>query len=161
MLAGRTLAEHHRSILLEVVVRLIFHAVIIVSLYLLFAGHNAPGGGFAGGLVAGLALVARYIAGGRDELAAATPIDAGKLLGVGIGLAATTAIAGMFFGYDALTTTWFEGTVFLFGQVEFVTSTVFDIGVYLVVVGLTLDILRSLGAEVDRHYELEKDQVAR
>ena len=161
LLAGRTLADHHRSILLEVVVRLIFHAIIIVSLYLLFAGHNAPGGGFAGGLVAGLALVARYIAGGRYELAAAAPIDAGKLLGVGLGLAATTAIVPLFFGYDALTTTWFEGTVWLFGHVEFVTSTIFDVGVYLVVVGLTLDVLRSLGAEVDRHYEDEKESATR
>jgi multicomponent Na+:H+ antiporter subunit A len=161
LLAGRTLAEHHRSILLEVVVRLIFHAIIIVSLYLLFAGHNAPGGGFAGGLVAGLALVARYIAGGRFELAAAAPVDAGKLLGVGLSLAATTAIVPLFFGYSALTTTWFEGTVWLFGHVEFVTSTFFDVGVYLVVVGLTLDVLRSLGAEVDRHYEQDKEPATR
>jgi len=161
LLAGRTLAEHHRSILLEVVVRLIFHAIIIVSIYLLFAGHNAPGGGFAGGLVAGLALVARYIAGGRYELAAAAPVDAGKLLGVGLSLAVVTAIVPLFLGYDALTTTWFEGNIWLFGHVEFVTSTIFDVGVYLVVVGLTLDVLRSLGAEVDRHYEEEKEGVSR
>jgi multicomponent Na+:H+ antiporter subunit A len=88
-------------------------------------------------------------------------VDAGKLLGVGLSFAAATAIAPLFFGYDALTTTWFEGTVWLFGHVEFVTSTFFDIGVYLVIVGLTLDVLRSLGAEVDRHYEEEKEPATR
>ena len=43
LLAGRTLSPENRSILLEVVVRLIFHALIVVSVYLLLVGHNAPG----------------------------------------------------------------------------------------------------------------------
>lgn len=150
ILAGLTLDPRNRSILLEVVVRLIFHAVIVLSIYLLFAGHNLPGGGFAGGLVAGLALVARYLAGGRYELGAAAPFSAGALLGSGILIAAVSALAPLFFGVEAMTTTYFEGELWLLGEVEFVTSTIFDIGVYLVVVGLVLDVLRSLGAEVDR-----------
>ena len=66
-----------RSLILEVVVRLIFHTIVMLSIYLLFAGHNVPGGGFAGGLVAGLALSVRYLAGGRYELGEAAPVDAG------------------------------------------------------------------------------------
>ena len=153
LLAGRTLATRNRSILLEVVVRLIFHSLIILSIYLLFAGHNAPGGGFAAGLVTGLAFTARYLAGGRHELAAAAPFDAGKVLGTGLTIAVGTALVPLFFGVDALTSTWFEGEVWLFGHLEFVTSTFFDIGVYFVVIGLALDVLRSLGAEVDRQQE--------
>ena len=159
LLAGRTLSAANRSILLEVVVRLIFHPLIIVSLYLLFAGHNLPGGGFAAGLVAGLALVARYLAGGRHELGAAAPVDAGKLLGTGLVLAVGTALVPLFFGQAPLQSTFWEGEVWLFGHVEFVTSTIFDLGVYLVVVGLTLDVLRSLGAEVDRQQEDETEKV--
>jgi len=155
LMAGRALDPRHRSILLEVVVRLIFHALIVVSVYLLFAGHNAPGGGFAGGLVVGLALVARYLAAGRHELGAAAPVDAGLLLGTGLVFAAGTALVPLFFGVEALTSTWFEATIPLLGHVEFVTSTFFDIGVYLVVIGLVLDVLRSLGAEVDRQQEEE------
>ncbi len=153
LLAGRTLAERNRSILLEVVVRLIFHSVIVVSIYLLLSGHNAPGGGFAGGLVAGMALIARYLAGGRHELGAAAPVDAGKLLGAGLVLAVGTAMVPLFFGADALSSTIVEWNLGVFGHLEFVTSTIFDIGVYLVVIGLVLDVLRSLGAEVDRQYE--------
>jgi multicomponent Na+:H+ antiporter subunit A len=156
LLAGRTLAPHNRSILLEVVVRLLFHPLIVVSIYLLLVGHNAPGGGFAGGLVAGLALVARYLAGGRLELGAAAPFDAGKVLGAGLVLAAGTALVPLFFGVDALTSTWFAIDLGILGHVEFVTSTIFDIGVYLVVVGLVLDVLRSLGAEVDRQIDGER-----
>jgi multicomponent Na+:H+ antiporter subunit A len=159
LLAGRTLAAGNRSILLEVVVRLLFHPLIIVSIYLLFAGHNLPGGGFAGGLVAGLALVARYLAGGRHELGAAAPVDAGKLLGTGLALAVGTALVPIFFGRAALQSSFLEGTVWPFGHVEFVTSTIFDIGVYLVVVGLTLDVLRSLGAEVDKQQEDDLEKV--
>ncbi|WP_416395254.1 MULTISPECIES: Na+/H+ antiporter subunit A [unclassified Curtobacterium] len=139
-----------RSALLDVVVRLLFHGLIVLSVYLLFAGHNAAGGGFAGGLVAGIALAARYLAGGPAELGAAAPVRAGRLLGLGVATAAITALVPMFFGKEALYSEFFEATVPVLGHVEFVTATFFDIGVYLVVVGLVLDVLRSLGAEVDR-----------
>lgn len=159
LLAGWTLQPRNRSIVLEVVVRLLFHSVIVVSIYLLFAGHNLPGGGFAGGLLAGLALVARYLAGGRYELGAAIPLDAGKILGTGLVVAVGTATVPLFFGLAPLDSQWWEGNVPLLGHLELGTTTFFDIGVYLVVVGLVLDVLRSLGAEVDRHQEddLEED----
>ncbi|WP_411720604.1 Na+/H+ antiporter subunit A [Mycetocola sp.] len=153
LLAGRTLATDHRSILLEVLVRLLFHPAILVSIYFLFVGHNAPGGGFAGGLLAGLALVARYLAGGRYELAEAIPIDAGKILGAGVALAAGCGVVSLFFGVETLTSAYFETDVLFLGHLSFGTSTIFDFGVYLVVVGLVLDILRSLGAEIDRQQE--------
>lgn len=51
----------------EVVTRFLFWILILMSIYLLLAGHNAPGGGFAGGLVAGMALMIRYLAAGRHE----------------------------------------------------------------------------------------------
>ncbi|MGJ8722795.1 MAG: hydrogen gas-evolving membrane-bound hydrogenase subunit E, partial [Salinibacterium amurskyense] len=153
LLAGRKLAPENRSILLEVVIRLLFHPLIVLSLYLLFAGHNLPGGGFAAGLVAGLALAGRYLAGGRYELGAAAPFDAGRILGVGLVLAAGTATVPLLLGADALTSTFFETTIPLLGHVEFSTSTIFDIGVYLVVIGMVLDVLRSLGAEIDRQRE--------
>jgi len=159
LLAGRKLAPQNRSILLEVVVRLLFHAIVVVSIWLLFVGHNLPGGGFAGGLVAGMAFVARYLAGGRYELGAAAPLDAGKVLGTGLAFVVLTATVPLVLGADALTSTWFEAEVPVLGHVEFVTSTFFDVGVYLVVVGLVLDVLRSLGAEVDRQEEADRDEL--
>lgn len=153
LLAGRTLAPENRSILLEVVVRLLFHALIIVSLYLLLVGHNAVGGGFAGGLVAGLALVARYLAGGRVELGAAAPFDAGRVLGLGLALAAGSAAVPLLFGLAPLTSGWFTLDLGPIGSLDVVSASVFDIGVYLVVIGLVLDVLRSLGAELDRELE--------
>ena len=123
--------------------------MIVLSLYFFYAGHNAPGGGFAGGLTMGLALVLRYLAGGRYELGEALPIDAGRILGVGLGLSAGTAAASILLGAPALSSATFEFTLPIFGDVKLVTALFFDLGVYLIVVGLVLDVLRSLGARLD------------
>ena len=162
LVGGRRVRPAERSIMLEVIVRILFHTIMVASIYLLFAGHNLPGGGFAGGLVAGMALVMRYVAGGRYELGAAAPADAGRLLGAGMVLAVVTALVPLLFGAAPLTSAVFEAEVPVLGHIEFVTSTIFDIGVYLVVIGLVLDVLRSLGAEVDRQMaeEVAPEEVA-
>ncbi|MDQ0674649.1 multicomponent Na+:H+ antiporter subunit A [Pseudarthrobacter siccitolerans] len=153
IVAGRTLAPERRSIIFEVVTRLVFHSMIIFSLYLLLAGHNLPGGGFAGGLTAGLALTIRYLAGGRFELREATPVSAGALLGIGLAVAAASGAVPLLLGGQVFQTAIIELWLPVFGDIKFVTSTIFDIGVYIVVVGLVLDVLRSLGAEIDEHFE--------
>jgi multicomponent Na+:H+ antiporter subunit A len=153
IVAGRTLAPERRSIIFEVVTRLIFHSMIIFSLYLLLAGHNLPGGGFAGGLTAGLALTIRYLAGGRFELREATPISAGTLLGIGLATAAASGVVPLLLGGQVFQTAIMELWLPVFGDIKFVTSTIFDVGVYIVVVGLVLDVLRSLGAEIDENVD--------
>ncbi|THJ68507.1 Na+/H+ antiporter subunit A [Arthrobacter echini] len=149
LVAGRTLAPERRSIIFEVITRLLFHTVIVLSIYLLFAGHSLPGGGFAGGLLAGIALTIRYLAGGRFELGEATPLSAGALLGTGLLVAFMSAMVPLVFGGAVLQSYILEFSLPLIGDVEFATSTFFDIGVYLIVVGLVLDVLRSLGSELD------------
>ncbi|MCW2676554.1 MAG: mnhA [Modestobacter sp.] len=148
--ASSTLAPQRRSVVLEVVTRVLFHTIVVFSVYLLFSGHNEPGGGFAGGLVAGLALVLRYLAGGRYELGEAAPVDPGLLLGVGLLFAGGTGVVGLALGAEVLQTAILQTTLPVLGHVKLVTSLFFDVGVYLIVVGLVLDVLRSLGAELDR-----------
>ena len=158
-LAGTVaLAPERRSVVLEVTTRILFHTIVVFSLYLLFSGHNHPGGGFAGGLVAGIALVLRYLAGGRYELGEAAPVDPGLLLGVGLLLAGGTGVVGLVLDAEVLQTAILETTLPVLGDVKLVTSLFFDIGVYAIVVGLVLDVLRSLGAELDRQ-EDEDDPI--
>ncbi|MCL7457361.1 Na+/H+ antiporter subunit A [Micromonospora echinofusca] len=145
-----------QSVILQVVTRLLFHAIVLFSIYLLFSGHNAPGGGFAAGLVAGLALAVRYLAGGRTELNGAAPVDAGAVLGAGLFVAVGTGVAAMLLGGEFLQSALLDLHVPVLGHVHFVTSVFFDVGVYLIVVGLVLDILRSLGAEMDRQQETDQ-----
>lgn len=153
LVAGRTLAPERRSIIIEVITRLIFHAFVLFSIYLLFAGHNSPGGGFAGGLLAGLALVLRYLAGGRVELAEAIRVGPGALLGTGLTLAVISGVVPLFFGGQIFQSAVIDFT--FFREHHFVTSTVFDIGVYLIVVGLVLDVVESLGSELDVRLDAE------
>ncbi|WP_341715580.1 Na+/H+ antiporter subunit A [Micromonospora sp. FIMYZ51] len=150
-----------QSVILQVITRLLFHAIMLFSIYLLFSGHNAPGGGFAAGLVAGLALAVRYLAGGRTELNGAAPVDAGVVLGAGLFVAVGTGVAAMLLGGEFLQTALLDFHLPVLGHIHFVTSVFFDVGVYLIVVGLVLDILRSLGAEMDRQQEETEDVEAR
>jgi len=152
LVAGRTLAPERRSIIVEVVTRLLFHTLLLLSVYLLLAGHNTPGGGFAGGLVAGLALTLRYLAGGRVELFEAIRVGPGTLLGSGLALAAVTGLAPLAFGGAVFQSLSIE--FWFLGEHTFVTGTFFDLGVYLIVIGLVLDVLTSLGAEIDHRRDV-------
>ncbi|GAA1977754.1 Na+/H+ antiporter subunit A [Isoptericola halotolerans] len=148
--AGRTVAPTRRSVMFEVVTRVIFHAMVVFALFLLFSGHNAPGGGFAAGLMVGIALAVRYLAGGRYELGEALPIQPGLLLGTGLFLSAGVGLAALLTGNEVLQSVIVDLHLPVLGDVHLVTSLFFDIGVMLLVVGLVLDLLRTLGAEIDR-----------
>jgi multicomponent Na+:H+ antiporter subunit A len=148
--AGRTVVPERRSVIFEVVTRLVFHTIVVFSIFLLFSGHNYPGGGFAAGLVTGLALVVRYLAGGRYELDQAAPVDAGALMGTGLFIAVASGLAPLAFGGTVLQSAAVDLELPALGTVHLVTSVFFDIGVYVLVVGLVLDLLRSLGSAIDR-----------
>lgn len=152
---GPSLAPHRRSVVFEVATRLIFHTMLAFAIFLLFAGHNAPGGGFAAGLVAGIALTVRYLAGGRYELGEAVPVHPGLLLGTGLFLSVGAGLVPLPFGGAMLQSALIEVDLGPIGVVKLVTALFFDIGVFLVVLGLVLDVLRTLGAEVDRQGEAE------
>lgn len=151
------LHDQRRSIVFEIITRLIFHTVILFSVYLMISGHNSPGGGFAGGLIAGLALMIRYLAGGREELDNAAPVDAGFVLGLGLATAALSGLLPTLLGGGVLQSAIVDISIPLLGELHLVTSVFFDIGVYLVVVGLSLDVLRSLGSGIDAQIDDEND----
>ncbi|MFJ4874148.1 Na+/H+ antiporter subunit A [Streptomyces sp. NPDC088745] len=151
--AGGATDPRHRSVVFEVVARLVFHPVLILSAYLLFCAENLPGGGFVGGLVAGIALTIRYLAGGRHELAAATGFHAGFFVGLGLALSTTVALAGLFFGGTVLHSWSWHGHLPLIGEWHAGTSVVFDVGVYLLVTGVVLETVRAIGAWADQGAE--------
>jgi multicomponent Na+:H+ antiporter subunit A len=154
LLGGRLTDPRYRSLILEVTTRLIFPTIMVLSLHFFFAGHNAPGGGFAGGLTAALALVLRYLAGGRYELGETVAVDAGKVLGAGLLCSAGAAAGSLVLGAPVLSSAKFELTAPIFGHFTANTALLFDLGVYLVVVGLALDVLRSLGVRLDTKIEV-------
>lgn len=146
-----------RYVVLEVAGRLLFHTIAVFSVFLLIAGHNSPGGGFAGGLVLGLALVVRYLAGGEKDLLTAIRIPPPVVLGTGLVLAALAGAGAWVFGGEFLQAAVLQGDLPVFGHVKIVTVVFFDIGVYLVVVGLVLAVLRGLGAEITRRTTADRE----
>ena len=134
-----------RSVILDTSIRLAYHPVLVLSLYLLFAGHNQPGGGFVGGLVAGIAIALRFVAGGIDEVRAALPVQPWSALGGGLVLAAVTAITPLAFGGALLESGKFEWDAPVLGTIKTTSALPFDIGVYLVVVGLVLMMFEAFG----------------
>ncbi|CAM3218295.1 Na+/H+ antiporter subunit A [Corynebacterium gottingense] len=148
----------NRSIMVDVVTRILFPSIMLLSFYFFFSGHNAPGGGFAGGLVAALAFTLRYLAGGRAEIDEALPVDPAKILGTGILLSAACVVVPLFFGNPPLTTGYASLALPLIGEFDVPSALVFDGGVYAIVVGLTLHILGSMGAYLDREEDTRKQR---
>jgi multisubunit Na+/H+ antiporter MnhB subunit len=136
-----------RSIILDVSVRFIFHTALLFSIFLLFAGHNDPGGGFIGGLVAGAAFVLRFANGGVDEVHEVSAASSWTFLGAGLLVAVLTGMAGWVFGTAFLESEKFTANLPLIGEVYTTSALPFDIGVYLVVLGLVLAILETVGGE--------------
>ena len=150
-------ARPRESLILNTVLDMVFRTALLFSVFLLFVGHNAPGGGFVGGLVAATALVLRYVAGGADEVDRVAPVHETTLLGLGLLLAALTGAAGWWIEGAFLASTKLEVAVPVLGTLKATPALPFDIGVYLVVLGLGLSLLRSLGAAADREQAEEAE----
>lgn len=136
------------SVILDVGTRAVFHTALMLALYLLFVGHNAPGGGFIGGLVGGAALVLRYVSLSREEMdGLLRGLRPEPLLGLGLLLAAGMGFAGFAIERSFLGAAMVDVTVPLLGEIHIGSTLVFDIGVFLVVVGLVLMILETAGSE--------------
>ena len=138
-----------RSLILDTTVRLVVDGALVLSIYLLFAGHNQPGGGFVGGLVAAAAVALRYIAGGLDDVLSMLRVRPWGFLSAGLALASGTALVPLAFGDAPLDQQAVEWQIAVLGTVKFTTATVFDTGVYLIVVGLVLMIVEALGGDPD------------
>lgn len=135
--------------LIEPSAGVIFYAVMLASVYLLFAGHNHPGGGFVGGLVAGAGIAVRYITSGIDEVRRLVRLRPWSFLGAGVLLAVSTAGAPLLWGRRVLESAKWDLDLPIFGHVAVSSVLAFDAGVYLVVVGLTLMVFEAFGEDYD------------
>lgn len=136
-----------RSPIMDVAARLVFHSALVLSLYLLFAGHNQPGGGFIGGLVAGAAVAVHYVAGGIDGVRAVVGIRPWTILGAGLVTAGAAALVPLVTGGAVLAADVLHLDLPVLGALKVPSVLVFDTGVYAVVVGLVFMIFEGFGEE--------------
>lgn len=139
-----------RLFILDVVLDVVVRTALVFSLFLLFSGHNAPGGGFIAGLVAGICLILRYIARGEEAMVALVRARPDQLLGFGLLLAVAAGAGGWIWGSGFLESTKFQIEVPLLGVVKTTSALVFDIGVYLVVLGLAAALVGALGDDEEQ-----------
>lgn len=160
LLAGRD-DQGARSLPLELAARVLFRTILLFSLYLLVSGHDSSGGGFSAGLVAGTAFVLRYVAGGDRELRAAVPLDPGLLLGAGLLVLIGTGAGAWAFGQPFGDAAVLKPQAPVLGEVKLVTSLGVDVGLYLLVAGAVLEVLRLLGVEAAPEVEVPEGQELR
>lgn len=139
----------HRSYILDVLIDLIVRTALVFSAFLLFSGHNSPGGGFVAGLVFGISLLLLYVAGGREKLRDLLPVSAETILATGLFIALMTGVAGFLWGDAFLESTYVELDIPLLGVVKLTSALSFDIGVFGVVVGLAGLLILTLTPEED------------
>src|SRR5215213_2422346 len=125
---------------------MIFHLTLLVSLYVMLRGHNAPGGGFAGGLIAGAAFVFRLLAGSSPAQRTRLNPSPPTLIAMGILLAVGSGVAALIAGDEFLQSGIGHVDVPLVGHVKLVSTGVFDAGVYLLVIGVVIMVLSNLAS---------------
>ena len=136
------------SVVLDTTLNAVFHTIIVFSLFLHFAGHNSPGGGFIAGLVAGAGLILRVIT-GRETLRSRITIEPYLLLGAGVLLVTGTALTSLVLGNALLEHHTWELDIPVLGKAKTTSALPFDTGIYLVVVGVIATLIEALVAEPD------------
>ncbi|SDF77131.1 multisubunit sodium/proton antiporter, MrpB subunit [Limimonas halophila] len=123
------------SIILHTATRLLMSLILMFSVYILFRGHNQPGGGFIAGLIAASAVILYSVAFGPQWARDALRVPALSIAGFGLFVAALSGVLSLIGGEPFLTGLWYEPHLGLSMHVALSTPLMFDIGVYLVVVG--------------------------
>jgi multicomponent Na+:H+ antiporter subunit B len=132
------------SLILRTMVRYLFPLLLLFSVFIFLRGHNEPGGGFIAGLVASAAYALYSIASNSTEARRALGVDTRLLIGTGLLIALLSGLPGMFAGDAFLTGLWGYLSIPGVFKIEIGTPLLFDIGVFLAVMGVTLTIIFAL-----------------
>lgn len=129
-----------RSVILTETVDGLTPVLLLFSVFLTLRGHNAPGGGFAGGLVMGSAVVLRYLASGPKGIRSLR-VDPIALIGIGLAIAAAVGLVSLAVDGSFLESAIWKWDVPVVGEVKLVSSSLFDIGVHVLVVGVVMAVI--------------------
>ncbi|WP_373182202.1 monovalent cation/H+ antiporter subunit A [Halomonas campaniensis] len=150
-LEGIRWSRHRYPMILAVVAQILLPLALLVSVYIFLRGHNQPGGGFIAGLITAVALILQYMARGHDWTRERLPLSYPVVAVSGLAIAVATGLASWLFGYPFLTSAFGHFHLPLIGEFELASAMLFDLGVYLAVVGATLMILINLGRVTTLH----------
>ncbi len=135
------------SVILAAAAQFISPLLLLFSIFLLLRGHDEPGGGFIGGLVGALAFTLYVFSHEVEKARRLLRVDPRALLGWGLFIATASGLPALFLGQGFLTAQWWDLQLPLLGEFKLSTPLIFDIGVYMVVVGTVMAIVLTLAEE--------------
>ncbi|KJZ12289.1 monovalent cation/H+ antiporter subunit A [Marinomonas sp. S3726] len=155
---GRPWSNDGHPMMLAVLSQSLLPIALLVSAFIFFRGHNMPGGGFIAGLITSVAIIQQYIAHGVDWMKHRVKVDYQILIGSGIAIAALTGVGSWAFDKPFLTS-WFDYFYWpVVGKFELASAMIFDLGVYLTVIGATMLILANLGKLTTSERPIQKEE---
>nr|WP_297399786.1 monovalent cation/H+ antiporter subunit A [uncultured Marinobacter sp.] len=142
---GHPWTRDAHPMMLAQIARPMLPLALMVSAFIFLRGHNLPGGGFIAGLITSVALILQYIASGMIWTEHRISFRYHNVIGLGLLFATITGAGSLAFGYPFLTSTFGYITWPVVGKFEVASAMMFDLGVYLTVIGATLLALVSIG----------------
>ncbi|SDI84572.1 Na(+)/H(+) antiporter subunit B [Alteribacillus bidgolensis] len=135
------------DVILQTTTKVVLFIILAFSVFIFFNGHHEPGGGFIGGLMTASAIVLLMLAYDLEMVKRILPFDFKVVTAAGLLVAIGTGLGSFLFGVPFLSQTFDYFTFPVLGELELATALLFDIGVYLVVVGVTLTIIQTIGED--------------
>ncbi|WP_155589929.1 Na(+)/H(+) antiporter subunit B [Lysinibacillus cavernae] len=135
------------DVIIQFTAKIVFFIIFFFSIHIFMAGHYTPGGGFVGGLLTSSAIVLLVLAFDINTVRHILPINYTYLTAIGLLLALATAAFPMFVGKPFFTHFFDYFDLPLLGKQSLHTAMLFDSGVYLVVVGVTMTIIQTIGED--------------
>lgn len=135
------------DVMLQTVTKVVTFIILMFAVHIFFAGHYTPGGGFVGGLLTASAIVLLMLAFGIRTVKKIVPINYVVMTSVGLLVAISTAAASILFDVPFFTHAYDYFDLPLFGKTSLHSALLFDVGVYLVVVGVTMTIIQTIGED--------------
>ena len=151
---GQTLVEY--LYVPGVIIQLMFPIVVLFAVHLFLRGHDLPGGGFSAGLTASAALLLLYMAGGVRWVETRVRVAPVRWIGAGLLVALTTGTGSVVLSYPFLTSYFRYLDLPLFGRLPLPTALLFDLGVFILVIGATTLMLTAIA-----HQSLRRQRRAR
>lgn len=120
--------------------------LLLFAIFILLRGHYLPGGGFVGGLIAAIAFVLHSFANGIERTRGIIKFHPGFLMPIGLSIALIAGLAPLFTGNPFMTGLWYDDPIPVIGMVG--TALLFDVGVFLVVIGVVLTIIFTISETI-------------
>lgn len=135
------------DVMLQTATKVVTFIILMFAVHIFFAGHYTPGGGFVGGLLTTSAIVLLMLAFDIETVKKILPLNYVTMTAVGLLLAVATASASIIFDVPFFTHAYDYFDLPLFGKTSLHSAMLFDAGVYLVVVGVTMTIIQTIGED--------------